>query len=137
LDELKREFKQNKGPLITCGIIFLFALLGGTIAILGPRIGEGNAALLGFGAVILIILISLGVYKGNKLAKSLAGILLMIIGFSLTVISLYDFVSSQVMGNSMFNRGLTAENYGVQMFILMAFGVGLFGLGLMLIGILK
>ena len=137
MDDLKGEFKQHKGTYITCGVLALLSMFGGLLAVLGPKIGEGNAALLGLGVILFIILTSIGAAKGVRLAKVLAGILLIVIGLGLTGFILYDFVSSLFTGESIMGRGLTAGNYGTQSFLLAAFGFGIFGLGLFLIGVLK
>ena len=99
------------------------------MAILGPKIGEGNAALLGLGIILFIILISIGTAKGVRLAKVIAGILLVIIGLGLTGFILYDFVRSLFTGENIMGRGLTAGNFGTQAFLLAALGFGIFGLG--------
>jgi cytosine/uracil/thiamine/allantoin permease len=137
MDDLKSDFSQNRGTYITCGVLALLSFFGGVMAILGPKIGEGNAALLALGVIVFVILIIIGSVKGVRLAKIILGVLLLVIGLGLMIFFLYDFGSSILTGESRLNKGLTAENYGTQMFIFTAFGFGLFGLGLFLLGILK
>jgi len=137
MDDLKSEFKQHKGTYITCGVLALLSIFGMSMAILGPKIGEDKAALLGLGVILFIILIGIGITKGARLAKVIAGILLVAIGLGLTGFILYDFIGSLFTGGSIMGRGLTAGNYGTQSFILALVGFGLFGLGLFFIGILK
>jgi hypothetical protein len=135
--DLKSEYEQHKGTYITCGVLALLSVFGMSMAILGPMIGENKAALLGLGVIVFIVLTWIGVAKGARMAKVIAGILLMIIGLGLTGFILYEFVTSLFKGESMMGRGLTAENYGTQSFILAAVGFGIFGLGLFLVGIIK
>ena len=137
MDDLKGEFEQHKGTYITCGVLALLSMFGGIMAVLGPKIGEGNAALLGLGLILFIILTSIAAAKGIRLAKVIAGILLMVIGLGLTGFILYDFVGSLFTGESIMGRGLDAGNYGTQSFLLAASGFGIFGLGLFLIGVIK
>ena len=137
MDDLKSEFKQHKGTNITCGVLALLSMFGGIMAVLGPKIGDNNAALLGLGVIVFIILTSIAAAKGIRLAKVIAGILLIIIGLGLTGFILYDFVSSLFTGESIMGRGLDAGNYGTQAFLLAAFGFGIFGVGLFLIGVIK
>lgn len=137
MDDLKDEFRQHKGTYITCGVLALLSMFGGIMAILGPKIGEDKAALLGLGVIVFIILIGIGVAKGARLAKVIAGILLVVIGLGATGFILFDFLTSLLKGGSIMNRGLTAENYGTQTFILAMSGFGIFGLGLFLLGVLK
>ena len=137
MDDLKDEFKQHKGTYITCGVLALLSMFGGIMAVLGPKIGEGNAALLGLGVILFIILIGFGSAKGSRLAKTIAGILLVVIGLGVTGFILYDFIGSLFTGENIMGRGLTAGNYGTQAFLLAAFGFGIFGLGLFFLGILK
>lgn len=137
MDDLKGELKQHKGTYITCGILALLSMFGGIMAVLGPKIGENKAALLGLGIIVIIILTSIGAAKGVRVAKVIAGILLLVIGLGLTGFILYDFVSSLITGESIMGRGLTAGNYGTQSFLLAAAGFGIFGLGLFLIGVIK
>ena len=91
----------------------------------------------GLGVIVFIILTSIAAAKGIRLAKVIAGILLIIIGLGVTGFILYDFVSSLFTGESIMGRGLTAGNYGTQSFLLAVFGFGMFGLGLFLIGVIK
>lgn len=137
MDDLKSEYEQHKGTFITCGVLALLSIFGMSMAILGPKIGEDKAALLGLGVIVFIVLVWIGVAKGARLAKVIAGILLMVIGLGLTGFILYDFVSFLFTGESIIGRGLTAGNYGTQSFLLAAFGFGIFGLGLFFIGVLK
>jgi cytosine/uracil/thiamine/allantoin permease len=138
MDDFKNDFSKNRGAYITCGVLALLSFFGGVMAILGPKIGEGNAALLALGVIVFIILlIVIGSVKGVRLAKVILGVLLLVLGLGLMIFFLYDFVTSLVTGESPLNKGLTAENYGTQMFLLSAFGFGLFGLGLFLIGVIK
>jgi hypothetical protein len=137
MGDLKSEYEQHKGTYLTCGVLALLSMFGMSMAILGPKIGGNKAALLGLGVIVFIVLISIGVAKGARLAKVIAGILLVIIGLGVTGFILFDFVTSFFIGESIMGRGLTAENYGTQTFILAVIGFGLFGLGLFLIGILK
>jgi hypothetical protein len=144
MDDLKSDFSQNRGTYITCGVLALLSFFGGIMAILGPKIGEGNAALLALGVIVFVILVIIGSVKGIRLAKIILGVIkiilgvmLLVIGLGLMIFFLHDFVTSLLTGESRLNKGLTAENYGTQMFIFTAFGFGLFGLGLFLLGILK
>jgi len=137
MDDLRSDFSKNRGTYITCSVLALLSFFGGVMAILGPRIGEGNAALLALGVIVFVILINVGSVKGVRLAKVILGVLLLVIGLGLMIFFLYDFVTSLLIGESRLNKGLTAENYGTQMFLLTAFGFGLFGLGLFLIGVIK
>ena len=107
MDDLKGEFKQHKGTYITCGVLALLSMFGGIMAVLGPKIGDNNAALLGLGVIVFIILTSIAAAKGIRLAKVLAGILLIVIGLGATGFILYDFVGSLFTGESIMGRGLT------------------------------
>jgi hypothetical protein len=137
MDDLKSEFKQHKGTYITCGVLALLSIFGMSMAILGPKIGEDKAALVGLGVIVSIVLIGIGAAKGARLAKVIAGILLVVIGLGVTGFILYDFVGSLFTGENIMGRGLTAGNYGTQAFLLAALGFGIFGLGLFFLGILK
>lgn len=137
MDDLKQEYEQHKGTFITCGVLILLSIFGMSMAILGPKIGEGKAAQIGLGVILFIILIWIGTAKGVHLAKVIAGILLIIIGLGATGFILFDFVRSLFTGENVMGRGLTAGNYGTQAFLLAAFGFGIFGLGLFLIGVIK
>ena len=137
MDDLRSDFSKNRGTYITCGVLALLSFFGGVMAILGSKIGEGYAALLALGVIVFVILIIVGSVKGVRLAKVILGVLLLVIGLWLMIFFLYDFVTSLLIGESRLNKGLTAENYGTQMFLLTAFGFGLFGLGLFLIGVIK
>lgn len=137
MEDLREEYEKNKGMYLGCSVLALLSIFGGVLAVLGPKIGEGKAALLGLGLMIFVVLTVIGTVRGVRIAKIIAGIILTPIGLGIMGFIGYDFIRSLVTGESIMGRGLTGTNFGMQTFLLMATGFGIFGGGLLLLGVIK
>ena len=136
IDMLNDGLKNNRASAISCSVLLVLALVGGITALLIPRIGD-TAPLVGFGAGAILTLMVIGVLKKNRIAKAIAGVLLMAIGLVMTIFILFDFATSLIKGESLMSGNQTAGNYGVTVFIIFMFGIGFFGMGLILLGLMK
>ena len=133
MDDLRDEYEKNKGMYLGCSVLALLSLFGGVMAVLGPKIGEGNAALLGLGLMIFVVLTVIGSVRGIRIARIIAGIILTPIGLAIMGFIGYDFIRSLLTGESVMGRGLTGSNFGMQTYLLLMVGFGIFGGGVMLL----
>jgi hypothetical protein len=134
MDVLKKEFKPYRGCFIFLGVIILIGIFFGIIGILEPIIG-GFSVLPALAVASFAIFFWVSLAKGVRWAKTVAGILLLIIGLGLTAFILYDFVTSLIKGQSLLKTSaIDAGNYGTSVFIILIFSLGIFGGGLLLLG---
>ena len=134
MDAIKKEFKPYRGCFIFLGIILLIAIFGGIITLLDPIL-DGYAVLPALAAVAFAVFFWVSLAKGLRWAKTVAGILLLIIGLGVSAFITYDFITSFVKGQSLLKTpAIDAGNYGQSVFIVLMVGLGIFGGGLLLLG---
>jgi len=134
MDVLKKEFKPYRGCFIFLGVIFLIGIFFGISFALDPVMGW-YAVFPALAVVAFAIFFWVSLAKGVRWAKTIAGILLLIIGLGLSAFIIYDFVISLLKGQSLLKTSaINAGNYGISVFIILIFGLGIFGGGLFLLG---
>ena len=134
MDDIKKEFKQFRGCFIFLGVLLVIAIFGGLTALLEPKIGD-YAPLAGLGGALLAILVWIGLAKNARWAKVIAGIPMAIGGLGISVFILWDFVTSFIKGESLLKTdAIAASSYGQSVFIILATGIALIGVGIYLIG---
>ena len=137
MDEVKKEFKQFRGCFIALGVILLIGIFGGITQLTLPKLGN-FAPLAGLGGMLVGILFWIGLARGVRWAKIIAGILLTLIGSAVTAFILFDFATSLIKGKSIIhNSAISASNYGQSAFIILATGIAVIFGGLVLIGWIK
>jgi hypothetical protein len=134
MDAIKKEFRPYRGCIIFLGVVILIGIFGGIISFLDPFIGAYSLLpALAVVAFAIFFWVSLG--KGIRWAKTVAGILLLIIGLGISAFIIYDFVTSLLKGQSILKTSaIDAGNYGTSVFIILMIGLGIFGGGLLLLG---
>jgi hypothetical protein len=134
MDVIKEELRPYRGCFIFLGVVLLIGIFGGTISFLDPYIGAYSLLpALAVVAFAIFFWVSLG--KGTRWAKTIAGILLLIIGLGVTAFIIYDFVTALLKGQSILRTpAIDPGNYGTSAFIILMFGLGIFGGGLLLLG---
>jgi hypothetical protein len=134
MTSLKKDLKEYRGCFIFLGILLLIGIFGGVVQLTLSTLGN-FAFLAGIVAVLIGIMVWIGLAKGARWAKVIAGIPLSIIGIALTIFIIYDFVTSLIKGQSILKTpAVSAGAYGQSAFIFLAVGVALLGGGIMLIG---
>jgi glucan phosphoethanolaminetransferase (alkaline phosphatase superfamily) len=134
MTSLQKDLKEYRGCFIFLGILLLIGIFGGVVQLTLSTLGN-FAFLAGIVALVIGIIVWIGLAKGARWAKIIAGIPLSIIGLALTIFITYDFVTSLIKGQSILNTpAVSAGAYGQSAFIFLAVGVALLGGGIMLIG---
>jgi len=86
--------------------------------------------------MLIAILVWVGLAKGARWAKIIAGILLSIMWVGVALFILFDFATSLIKGHDLFS-GSAGSAYGQAVFIILFVGIAMLGGGLYLIGWLK
>jgi hypothetical protein len=134
MTSLQKDLKEYRGCFIFLGILLLIGIFGGVVQLTLSTLGS-FAFLAGIVAMLIGIMVWIGLAKGARCAKIVAGIPLSIIGLALTIFITYDFVTSLIKGQSiLYTPAVSAGAYGQSAFIFLAVGVALLGGGIMLIG---
>ena len=134
MNSLKKDLKEYRGCLIFLGILILLGIFGGVVQLTLSTLGK-FAFLAGIAATLIGIMVWIGLAKGARWAKTLTGILLVIIGLGVSAFIIFDFVTSLLKGQSLLKTSaIDAGNYGTSAFIILMFGLGIFGGGLLLLG---
>jgi hypothetical protein len=134
LTSLKEDLKEYRGCFIFLGILLLIGIFGGVVQLTLPTLGS-FAFLAGFIAVLIGIMVWIGLAKGARWAKVIAGIFLSIIGLGISAFIMYDFITSLIKGQSILKTSaVSASAYGQSAFIILAIGVALLAGGLLLLG---
>jgi hypothetical protein len=137
MESLNRDLKEYRGCFVFLGILLLLGIFGGVVQLTLSTLGD-FAFLAGIVAVLIGIMVWIGLARGARWAKAIAGILMSIIGLALTIFILYDFVTSLIKGQSILKiSAVSAGAYGQSAFIMFAVGVALLGGGGMLLGSLN
>jgi hypothetical protein len=135
MDQLKKEFAEFRGCFVFIGIVLVIAIGGGIGALTQPLIGD-LSVVAALGGIAIAVLIWIGLAKGARWAKMIAGILLIIIGLGVSLFILFDFGSYLITGHKMLS-GPGGDSYGQSVFLFLMIGVGLLGGGLVLVGLIK
>jgi hypothetical protein len=134
MTSLKKDLKEYRGCFIFLGVLLLLGIFGGVIELTLSTLGNFSF-LAGIAAVLLGIAVWIGLAKGRRWAKIIAGIPVTIIGVALTIFIIYDFVTSILKGHSILKTSaISGGNYGQSAFIILAVGIALIVGGVMLIG---
>ena len=137
MDSLKKDLREYRGCFIALGVILLFGLFM-VIAVNGePYLGD-YSPVAAFAALAIGVLMWIGLARGARWAKVVAGTLLLIVGAGATIFILYDFVTSLIEGQSLLRTpAVAAFAYGQSVFIFLMIGLALILGGLYLIGAWK
>lgn len=137
MDSLKKDLREYRGCFIVLGVILLFGLFG-VITVNGePYLGD-YSPVAGFAALAIGILLWIGLARGARWAKVVAGTLVLALGVAGTIFILYDFVTSLIKGQSLLRTpAVGASAYGQSVFIFFMIGLALILGGLYLIGAWK
>lgn len=135
MDNLKKDLSEYRGCFIFLGVIIVLAIGGGIGALTQPLIGD-YSMLAALGGIAIAVLIWIGLAKRARWAKLIAGILLIIIGFGISLFILFDFGSYLFKGTSLLS-GSGGGSYGQSVFIFLMIGLSILGGGLVLVGIIK
>ena len=134
---IKTLFGENRISAIGCTGLLVLSLIGMIAAVLTPKIG-GYAPLVGIGVAAMLILIIYGVVKNNRIAKVIAGVVLIIAGVCLGIFIVVDFLTSLKKGQSPMSKGMEGESYMTWVVIILASGLAMLGGGIyFLLGAIK
>jgi len=134
---IKTLFGENRISAIGCTGLLVLSLIGMIAAVLTPKIG-GYAPLVGIGVAAMLILIIYGVVKNNRIAKVIAGVVLIIAGVCLGIFIVVDFLTSLKKGQSPMSKGMEGESYMTWVLIILASGLAMVGGGIyFLLGAIK
>jgi hypothetical protein len=135
MDEIKKDLAPYRGCFIFFGVCLVLAIGGGIGALTQPLIGD-YSMLAALGGIVIAVLIWIGLAKGARWAKMIAGILLIIIGLGISLLILFDFGAFLFTGTKVITHSV-GGSYGQSVFLFLMIGLGILGGGLVLVGLIK